>query len=379
MVRILLAIVVPLFFCIAAPILAADSPVGTWTTAGAMNVTREYPGLTVMPEGRILAVTGHFIAGHPQGLASAELYDVDRNEWNPTGSMNLPRNGVQPGGLITLPSGKVLITGGGSGNRSVHETELYDDDTGKWTNTGSMSVPRCVHTTTLLDSGLVLVTGGIDWITEEVHGTAEVYDHNTGTWSSAGEMHTPRFNHRAVKLADGNVLVVGGLRDYPGEGHTVGSAEIYDVKTGAWRETAAMETARRSLGAVLLKDGRVLVAGGASNETRGNRQLSSAEAFDPNSEQWTNVAPLREARWGPTIDLLRDGRVLVTGGAVSPIGAQKSAELFNPQQGTWCDAGNLSQARNGHRSIMLPDGRVMIVGGHFVGKYLSSCEIYTPD
>jgi hypothetical protein len=379
MIRIPVAIIASSLLACATPILAADSPVGTWTTVAAMKVTREYPGLAVMPDGRILAVTGHFIVGHPQGLASAELYDVDCNEWTPTGSMNLPRNGVQPGGLMTLPSGKVLITGGGSGSRSVHETERYDYDTGKWTSTGSMSVPRCVHTTTLLDSGLVLATGGIDWVTEEVHDTAEAYDHKTGTWSSAGKMHTPRFNHRAVKLADGNVLVVGGLRDYPGVGHAVADAEIYDVKTGAWRKTASMESARRSLAAVLLKDGRVLVVGGASNATKGNRQLSSAEIFDPESEKWTAVAPLREARWGPTIDLLRDGRVLITGGAISPIGARKSAELFDPQQGKWSDAGNMSQARNGHRSIMLPDGRVMIVGGHFVGKYLSSCEIYSPE
>ncbi len=116
------------FIVLGASSAVPDASAGTWETAASTNVTREYPGLAVMPDGRILAVTGHPLRGKGlgQGLASAELYDVDRDEWTATGSMNLPRGGVQPGGLVTLPNGMVLITGGGSANRSVHETELYD-------------------------------------------------------------------------------------------------------------------------------------------------------------------------------------------------------------------------------------------------------------
>ncbi len=349
---------------------------GTWEAAAPTKVTREYAGLAVMPDGHVLAVTGHPLKG--KSLASAELYDPRRNVWRPTGSLSVPRNGTQPAGLFTLPGGKVLIVGGGSANRSVHEAELYDYEKGAWTTTGSMETPRCVHSTTQLDDGNVLAVGGIDWITEDVHATAEIYDHKSGSWSKTGSMHTPRFNHRAVKLSDGRVLVAGGTRAYPGEGLVVASAEIYDPKQGTWRETAPMKTARRSLAAVRLQDGRVLVAGGASGSSKAMRQLSDAEVFDPRTETWTSVGPLREARWGPTADLLANGKVLVTGGAFSPIGARRSAELFDPETGTWSDAGKLRQARNGHRSITLKDGRVLIVGGHYIGRYLADCELYVP-
>ena len=130
--------------------------------------------------------------------------------------------------------------------------------------------------------------------------------------------------------------------------------------------------------AVALQDGRVLVAAGSSGHFKGNRELSAAEVFDPKTEAWTAVAPLREARWGATETLLRDGQVLVVGGAIDPRGARSSAELFNPDKGTWGDAGNLKQARNGHRAITLNDGRVLIVGGYYVWKYLASSEIYAP-
>jgi hypothetical protein len=371
------ALVAALAMLIAAAVLVVPARAGEWSTVASTNVTREYPGLAVMRDGRVLAVSGHPLRG--ESLASAELYDVARDKWTPTGSLNVSRNGVQPGGLITLRGGKVLLAGGGSGNRSVHEAELYDYDSGQWTPTGSMTVPRCVHTATLLDSGNVLVTGGIDWITEEVRETAEIYDAKTGRWAQRGKMHTPRFNHRAVKLPDGRVLVTGGIRAYPDESQVVGSAEIYDPKTGAWRETAPMHSPRCSHAAVLLGDGRVLVVAGASGDKKASRQLSSVEIFDPQAERWSAAAPLREARWGPTADVLRDGRVLVTGGAIAPLGARSSAELFDPKQGTWSDAGKLSQARNGHRSILLDDGRLLVVGGHFIGRYLSSCEVYTPD
>ena len=56
---------------------------GDWQAAAPTNETREYPGLAIMPDGNVLAVTGHPLAG--KSLASAEIYDVRKNVWTPTG------------------------------------------------------------------------------------------------------------------------------------------------------------------------------------------------------------------------------------------------------------------------------------------------------
>lgn len=355
-------------------ILVSSVRAANWEAAASMGVTREYAGLAVLPDGNVLAVSGHPLEG--KSLASAEIFDPRRNVWKPTGSLNLARNGVEPGGLAKLPSGKYLIAGGGTANRSVHEAELYDYKSGTWTNTGSMHVPRCVHAAVQLNSGHVLTTGGIDWRTEEVHASTEIYDSETGSWMKSGSMATPRFNHRAVRLSDGQILVTGGSSTSSGEG--VVTAEIYDPQTHVWRATAPMPTARRGHAAIVLKDGRVLIAGGATAKSGASRQLSAVEVFDPQTAQWTALASLREGRWGPSISLLDSGEVLVVGGAIAPFGARRSAELFDPKAGTWSAAGNLTQPRNGHRAITLDDGRILFVGGSYLAKYLATCEIYVP-
>lgn len=349
---------------------------GEWKPAAAMAESRQYPGLAKLADGNILAVTGHPLGG--KSLSSAEIYDPSKDTWTPTGSLNLARNGVEPDGLFLLPNGKILIAGGGTAARSVHEAELYDPNTGTWTETGFMAHSRCVHTSTQLTDGRVLVTGGIDWATDDVHATAEIYNYATRVWNSAGTMSTPRWNHRAVRLRDGRVLVLGGVSNASANEQVLSSVEIYDPESGAWRETTPMRRERRALGAALLKDGRVLVVGGKGSMGREHRELNDVEFFDPTTEQWSGAAPLADGRWGPSVTVLRNGHVLVVGGMYGRVGRRKSTEVFDPVNGTWRDAGALQQARNGHRAITLDDGRILIVGGFSGAFYLSSCEIYEP-
>jgi len=68
----------------------------------------------------------------------------------------------------------------------------------------------------LLTNGKILVTGG-DQANDVILASAEIYDPATGQWTTAGAMHHARVDHSAVLLADGKVLVAGGfgLEDLP--------------------------------------------------------------------------------------------------------------------------------------------------------------------
>ena len=144
-----------------------------------------------------------------------------------------------------LPDGKELIAGGylrtyipSVTNRDLAKAELYDPNSGKWTETSEMNAPRCGHGATLLPDGRVLIEGGYCFNnikTPHALKSAELYDFATGRWTKTGDMNNPRFNHTATLLSDGTVLVEGGY-NLNAAGHLVPflSQELYDPTTGRW-------------------------------------------------------------------------------------------------------------------------------------------------
>src|SRR5712671_178724 len=83
----------------------------------------------------------------------------------------------------------------------------------------------------------------------------------TINWHVAASMHADRENHVATLLGNGQVLVVGGKGN---GGINPEFAELYDPVTGQWSRTESLGYSLDfSPTATLLKDGRVLVAGGS--------------------------------------------------------------------------------------------------------------------
>jgi len=85
-----------------------------------------------------------------------------------------------------------------------------------------------------------------------------------------------------------------------------------------------MNYAREQHTASLLKDGKVLVTGGFNHGV-----LSSTELYDPLAETWTDSGNMNVDRFLHTASVLSNGKILVTGGS-SHVDTVNSAELFDP-------------------------------------------------
>lgn len=128
-----------------------DPADNTWTSAGNMISAHSKHTTTLLANGKVLVVGG---------AAGAELYDPEENTWSQAPEMMIVRD--YPTATL-LPNGNVLVTGGSNGilNGVVYaSTELYDPSTNSWSQAGDLTKARVYHTATLLPSGKVLLTGG---------------------------------------------------------------------------------------------------------------------------------------------------------------------------------------------------------------------------
>ena len=316
-----------------------------WTMTGSLNGWALNHADALLNSGKVLF-------GPRWGATSTELYDPATGLWSLTGSVKHERARYT---LTLLDDGKVLAVGGGVGQTYPTETEVYDPATGLWSVRGSLGQGRFGHTATRLNDGRVLVVGG--W-NSGGYGTAEVYDPATGGWSTLS-MSPPVLGHTATLLLDGQVLVVGGNWNTPlaflfnpttntwtsiatpGEplmDHAAARLDngkvlvgggttswLYDPTPKTWAQSGAPVIRRSNYTMTLLTNGQVLMTGGDGP----NGSLREAELYDPNTGTWALTSPMSNTRKSHSATRLLNGKVLVLGAAAHNVASQ-ACELYTP-------------------------------------------------
>ncbi len=331
------------------------------------------------------------------------LFEYAEGVWRLTGSLGVVHYDHQ---MRMLPNGRVLLVGGQNAmfGSTLTTTEVYNPLTRTWSTTGALNTARSSYSLTRLDGpacraasppaycGDILVAGGSpnSASTNDALNTAETYRASTGAWTTTtGNLAVARSQHAATLLDGpechaagppaycGKVLVVGG---YSGPPTTpLSSAELYDPAARTWTTTGSMLHTARQTSAVLMADGKVLVAGGD-----GNNRVKT-EIYDPVSGNWSGTGDLNIGRERHSLVLLANGRVLAASGTrpgdppylSTPQWAGDSAELFNPATGTWTLLPDRldGAARNNHDTAVLPSGKVLLSGG---GRGGLTAELFDP-
>lgn len=298
-------------------------------------------GHAFLPDGRLVTM-----GGHHHDLASVHIFDPDpaQQSWDHVAEME---NGRWYPTCTALSNGQVLTISGTKGaggpispTSPVNNTmQVYDGAAGLQPEQ-PLPVPFSNHfppsfpTIDLYPFVYVLPSGHL-----LVHSrnTTRFYDLATGAWDT---MQLPTaYPHSRTYPGQGSsvllpllsdsdppyrarMLVIGGGGEDPENlvpsTPATATAEILDLgdPSPAWRFTDPMKFARVMLDAMLLPDGTVLAVGGSATGKADNGldPVLEIELFDPLSETWTTMAPMRVPRsYHSLAILLADGRVLMAG------------------------------------------------------------------
>ncbi len=301
-------------------------------------------------DGRVLVSGGASTpagSGADQAVSEAYFFDPATNAFTPAGTMTSTRQ-EHRGAL--MPDGRVLISGGVlmlPYTLPLATQEWFTPGSG-FAATGNLANGRTRHDISNLPDGTLFMFGNPTYPVPK----SEVFDPTTGIATGNPDPSNPLFppTGRAISLDDGRVLVLAESN----LGDTTYSY-LYDPIAKTWTALPARGVSRSGMEVVRLRDGRVLILGGAPNEPR-------AELFDPatSTYQWTGA--LFQNRDHCKATLLPNGTVLVTGG-LQVFSGVAQCELYDPTSGLFSTAGVLPKARFKHGATVLPNGKVLILGG----------------
>lgn len=229
-----------------------------WTQQPNMRFARWYPGATRLGDGRVVTLMGEITAG--VFANTPEMFDPRTSQWTSIAVNTSNMQETEYPRPFLLPSGRIYAIA-----PTLSQAYTLDVTTPSWTSSGA--APITSGAATMFRPGKILMSGGgANGITKPSSTAAAVIDMTQASpaWRALTPMAYGRYNHNLVVLADGQVLAVGGSTtvDNSATGATL-PAELWNPSTEAWTTMATMHDPRMYHStAMLLPDGRVLVAGG---------------------------------------------------------------------------------------------------------------------
>ncbi|MFT6803890.1 MAG: hypothetical protein ACJA2H_000901 [Nitriliruptoraceae bacterium] len=384
------------------PVQSYDSPV-TENPLGVIGTGKPGDGIVGSTVGRVVSTDAS--APHDDSTANdADMFCSD---------------------LALLPDGTIIVAGGsdfyatgggvpedqpGIGGFGVSEiegiktTQLYDGESGTWSQTDAMDFGRWYPTLTTMSNGDPLAVSGVTRLVFDSQlgqvRLGESYDVSEGVWKTldeaglASETSLPMYPR--VHMAPSGDLFYAAAGQMNGFGPTGygadealwGLYQLFDTESQTWSIAGATQWAGAARNGVfstaLLMEPNangaydrmdILQGGGTLGSTPGSMvAMSLSEIISVDAENNVSsraTSTMQNPRWYTSGTLLPDGTVLATGGgtvdAVNASGYEgpvRQMELFDPATESWSPLMDLQRDRVYHNTAtLLQDGRVLI-GGH---------------
>ncbi len=215
----------------------------------------------------------------------------------------------------------------------------------------------------LLTDGTVMCQdgGGTAWwkLTPNLAG-----DYVNGTWSPLASMHHSRLYYASAVLRDGRVILAGG--EYSDAGSETNKAELYYPTLDLWVEIPSPPgwSEVGDAPCCVLPDGRLLV---------GSIDSTKTAIFDPVAETWSAGASKDDSSSEETWVLLSDETVLAVECSAHP-----KAEKYVIAAEKWVSAGTLPVELVQASSIEIGPGMALPDGRAFFAGATGHTALYTP-
>ena len=153
--------------------------------------------------------------------------------------------------------------------------------------------------------------------------------------------------HTATRLKDGRVLIVGGATSFTlhkqvaphleKDGHVSEATYIYDPATGRFESGPNLTVGRAFHTATLLPTGAVLIAGGMGFVQGGLTPITTTAIFDPTADKLVSGPDLTGSRALHKAVALPDGSVLFVGGIHQTVWNPTTKSMSPGHEALWVD------------------------------------------
>jgi hypothetical protein len=305
-----------------------DYQTNAWSRGPNMAEGRYYGSALTLGTGQVITVAGYDEDGGNDPLI--EIY-TDGQGWRALRSATTQYYPDWYPQIYQLSNGLVFGTVPGRRTFLVNTTGAGQISAGP-----SMNYPRRFYGSSVMYAqDQILAIGGdaargsppTGGSSRDITNSCEIInmDSPDPTWQYTGSMHFHRYLENATLLPDGTVLATGGTsQQNDADGNAlrgaVYAAELWNPKTGKWTTMSSMRVPRLYHStALLLPDGRVLVAGGgepqstgeANGTTHQNMQIFSPPYLFRGPQPVISSAPA-SATYGQTISVTSPDAASIT-------------------------------------------------------------------
>ncbi|UQX02712.1 galactose oxidase early set domain-containing protein [Streptomyces sp. RerS4] len=210
-----------------------------------------------------------------------------------------------------------------------------------------------------------------------------------GKWDVIPAQNPVRSMH-AVVLKNGKVLLIAGSgNDIAQFNAGTFTSAVYDPANGTFKSIPTPVDMFCS-GHVQLADGRVLVMSGnkgypSADGKIGYQGLKDSYVFDPATETYTKTNDMNGGHWYPSATILGNGDVISFGGLKEDSTGNVTAEKFSAAQNKWLPMNEVNQTWSYWglypSMILMQDGRLFYSGSHTFGNGTpgSGASVYDYD